>query len=215
MKNHKAHITAVFLCWALFSLHLDAAVYTYNATIDPSAPSTVNLAPGGWEYSWHLSGAPSFTVLPGDTVQGTISFAGNQALQFLGPVGPVTVADIELTLIDRFNVGQIRNNSTTTLNGVTGLLAELNPTTAAGSGGADQLIAALGIISTPTSISFTGFSYSTTVISGGGHYTPDAIHAYNPNNAPGAISAVPEPSVAGLTGTGAVLIILLRRLKRA
>lgn len=211
MKNHKTRITTGFVCFVLFSLHLEAAVYTFDTTIDVSAPTYIGHAPGVWEYTWQLSGAPTFTLQTGDTVQGTISFAGNEALQFLGPV---TAATIDLYLVDPPNTGQLSSDFTTTLNGVAGNPTWQNTFSGGSSGGAALLVAGIGYITTSTTESFTGFSYSTTMTSGSGNYTPDSIHAVSPNDVPGAISAVPEPSLASLIGTG-LIILSLKRMKNA
>jgi hypothetical protein len=208
VKNHEAPIATGFLCCVLFSFHLEAAVYTYNATIDISTPWSISHAPGLWEYAWLISAAPTFAVQPGDTVQGTISFAGNQALQFLGPVN---TADLTFTLTDSANTGQLSTSSTTTLNGVTGPLTWSNPTSSSSAGGGDQFIAGFAGISTPTAVSFEGFSYSTTVLSGSGHYTPYSMSAYTDHDVPGAISVIPEPSVAGLIALGLIILSPKRR----
>lgn len=209
MKNYKTRVAVIgSLCCVFFLFHLEAAVYTYSATIDMGTPSTISEAPGGvWEYTWQISGAPTFGVQAGDTVQGTISFAGNEALQYLGPV---TNAEIELTLTDP-TAGPLSNQSTTTLNGITGSLTGTNVTSTSSASQGNLFIAGIGSISTPTAVSFTGFSYSATVNSGSGQYTPSVITAYTTNDVPGAIAVIPEPSVAGLIGIGLIILLLRRR----
>ena len=207
MKNYKAAVAAGILV-LLFPLHLKATNYTYNATIDITTPFSVGHSGGQqWDYLWVISGAPTFAIRPGDTVKGTISFMDNQALQFLGPVD---AASIDLDWMDFDNTLQNHTLFTTTLLGVTGPLAWPNPSSGASfSPGADLSVGSANI-STPTAVSFSGFSYSATVVSGSGNYMPYFFSAHTPNGAAGAISVVPEPSAAGLFG--AALIILSRKL---
>src|SRR5687767_11732446 len=121
MDNHRTHIVAKAFLFLLFASHLQGqgTVYTYNATVDISSPWNVSNSGGQWNYIWLITGAPTFTVQAGDTVQGTISFAGNQAMQFLGPVSGGSIA---WTWEDFGNTTPNNTQSSTTLNGITGQL---------------------------------------------------------------------------------------------
>lgn len=176
MNNHIIRIAAKVFFLLLLSFHLNATVYTYNATIDITSPFSVSNSGGEWNYVWIFSGAPTFTLQSGDTVQGTISFTGNDALQFLGPAYS---AGIYLEFADFFSSGplpSITSVSTTTLNGVAGYLTSQNPTSATSSG-AGSFNPGVALVSTPTAASFNGFSYSGTVTSGSGDYMPNIIRA--------------------------------------
>ena len=205
MKTIKSHTAALLPVLLLFSFRLEAAIYTYNATIDISTPFNIDHPVGSWDYLWIISGAPTFTIQPGDTVQGTILFAGNEALQF---VGPANNASIDLTWVDFSSTTPTHTLSTTTLNGVIGLDTLLNPTSS-GSFASGEIGTGFANISTPTAVSFTGFSYSTEVVSGSGQYRPYYFSAYTANDVMGAISVIPEPSMIGVFGIG--LIILSRK----
>jgi len=191
----------------LFSSHLQArgAIYTYNATLDLSSPFNVSNSGGQWNYIWIISGAPRFTLAPGDSVQGTISFAGNQALQFLGPVDTGFV-NWEWTDFGSSGSTPNRTGCTMTLNGVNGPLTSPNPSISGTQSPGYSLIAGDSTISTPSTVSFTGFSYSATLLSGGGNFAPYYFTAQ------GAISVVPEPPVIGLLGTGIIVLLLVKRL---
>jgi hypothetical protein len=214
MKNHRTHIIAGIFFLLLFSFHLRATVHTYNATIDISSPWNVSNSGGQWNYLWIFSGAPTFTVQSGDTVQGTISFTGNQALQFQGPVN---AGSISWTWTDFGNATPNSTQSTTTLNGIAGQLNWPNPTATSSTSPGSYLEVGNAQVWTPTAVSFTGFSYSATVLSGSGSYTPYFLSAYSPNGAQqGAISVIPEPSAMGLIGIGIILLLLIKkRLKKS
>jgi len=210
MNNRRTHVAAKVLLFVLFSFHLKAAVYTYNATIDISSPWNVSNSGGQWNYLWLITGAPTFTIQAGDTVQGTISFTGNQALQFLGPVSLGSVAWI---WEDFGNATPNSTQNTTTLNGITGQLTFPNPTDTSSTSPGGPLVAGYAQIWTPTAVSFTGFSYSTTILSGSGNYTPYFFSAYSPNGAQqGAISVTPEPSAISLIGIGIIFLMPLKKL---
>lgn len=213
MKIHKTYTVAKAFLFLLLSFHLQAQgiVYTYNATVDISTPWNVSNSGGQWNYLWIITGAPTFTVRAGDTVRGTISFAGNQALQFLGPVDAGSIA---WTWEDFGNPTPNNTQSTTTLNGITGqLITWPNPTHSSSTSPGGPLAAGSAVIATPTALSFTGFSYSAAVLSGSGNYTPYFFSAYSPNGSQqGAISVVPEPSKIGLIGIGIFLLMFRKKL---
>jgi hypothetical protein len=206
--KRKSRIAAKVCFLLLFSFHLRAAVYTYNATIDISSPFNVSNSGGQWNYLWIISGAPTFALQAGDTVQGTISFAGNEALQFLGPQ---TLGDI---IWSWYGSGTANTTSTTTtLNGITGQLSYSNPTYSSGSSPSSSIVAGLSQVWTPSVVSFTGFSYSSTLTSGSGNFGPYFFSAYSPNGSqPGAIAVVPEPSAISLIGLGIILLPLMKKL---
>jgi len=209
MKKQLTHIVAKAFLFLLFAFHLQAqgTVYTYNATVDISSPWNVSNSGGQWNYLWLITGAPTFTIHAGDTVQGTILFTGNQALQFLGPVNAGSIA---FTWEDFGNSTPNSTQSSTTLNGLTGQNTWPNPTVTSSSGPGGPLVVGDAEVWTPTSVSFTGFSYSAAVLSGSGNYTPYFFSAYSPNGAQqGAISVTPEPSAIGLIGTGIILLMLM------
>jgi hypothetical protein len=209
MNNYRIRIAAKVFFFLLFSLHLKAVVYTYNATITLSAPSTITHLNAEWEYFWNLTGAPTFSVQTGDIVQGTISFSGNQALQFLGPASSAAIY-LEFRAVS--GSGPLTSVSTTTLNGVAGDLTSQNPMSASSSSGGLSFFPGFAFVFTPTAASFNGFSYSGTMTSGGGNYMPYEVGAFNTDDVPGAISVIPEPSVCGLMGLGLTLILLMRKL---
>lgn len=196
-----------FFLLLLFSCRLEAINYTYNTTIDLNTPFHVSHSPGNsWHFWWLIRSAPTFTLQPGDTVQGTISFAENQALQFSGPVD---FANVALFFRDWTNEIQNRTLITSSLNGVAGSLTSPNPRVASTQSPGFNLTVGSANISTSNLVSFTSFSYSAQVLSGGGSYIPYYFEAHTPNDMPGAISVIPEPSVISLIGIG--LIILARK----
>jgi len=203
MKKHKIHLAVALFFLLLSTFHLEATVYTYNTTIDIRSPWYISHPAGQWNYMWTISGTPTFTLQAGDTVQGTVSFASNEALQFLGPV---STASIVFSLRDWTNTIPNSTHCTTSLQGVTGSLTWPNPTVASSSGPGYSLDVGFAQISTPTAVSFTGFSYSATVLSGSGHYTPYFFTANTPYDVEGAISVVPEPYLAGLIGIGLIIL---------
>ncbi len=180
---------------------LHAAVYTYNLTVDLNSaevPSRYLLSD-----EWLLPLGQTINLTSGDTVQGTISFAGNQKLQFTGGLG-LNSSGIALRLESPNNAAS--TTITTTLNGVNGTLSVPNPITS--SSQSDGLIdVAEALIMTPTAqgtVSITGFSYSAQITSGGGDtYLADLTASYTGSGSI-KVSVIPESTSystdAGLFG---------------
>jgi hypothetical protein len=192
---------------------LHAAVYTYNATVDLNASQVSSglESPAGWL----LPPAPGIDLGVGDTLQGTISFAGNVALQFSGALGSGGTS-IFLDFLSPNTTTY--TTTTTTLNGVKGPLSSPNPATSTPNGSSEVVAAVAPILTTTPrgTVSISGISYSALVTSGGGEAYPDELGvSYSPFGI--TVSVVPESSgyATGAAALGLMVAFSLSAMPRS
>src|SRR6266849_4075120 len=76
MQYTKSSLLAAVAFTVTLAGPVDATTFTYSATVD-LAPGTHSSVLGFDVFHVGISGAPSFPLLQGDTISGTITFANN------------------------------------------------------------------------------------------------------------------------------------------
>ena len=191
-----------------------AAVYTYSSTLDLSSGTVY--PDGSYVYDQFLfpGGQPTYSVVDGDTITGTITFANNQRLKILDPNGSYS----EYMSFRFFPQGSSSSVFTSSVHllGVTGNLTGSNPQSVGPSFG-NTVIGATFFGMTPDEVSFSGFDYSVTL--GSGNTGNNVYHAYDVEihaaaNSVEVVSGVPEPSRTLLLFGGLCGVASRRRRKR-
>jgi len=202
-KKARRSVLFVTIATLLCSPFAPAADYVYSDTIDLGAVSQQT------SWNWNLD-APAFSLVTGDTLSGTISFAGNQRLQFNAMGGGSF--DIWARL---FSPVLVTGNltKTTTLNDLQGTIIGENPQEFVGGGIAIAMIFAEAVGQAPNSFSISGFHYSATMtsISGSFESQPGGYLSAAVTSGNGSISVIPEPRAFGLLALGGVALTFCQR----
>ncbi len=193
-----------------FSGRVFSTDYTFTATVDINPTNAVQVDADTISYS--ISGAPTFTLNPGDIISGQITFVGDEAIQYVNPGSALQTFALDLSSATPVNYDV---QLTLTLQNVQGNLIVRNPfnisVTTLSTPNSTLAFADLGLTGFTTSeVSFTGMSYEADMISGGGSFTPSAIEMSS-NGGSNNISTVPEPSTTISLTCGALFVCVRRR----
>jgi hypothetical protein len=185
--------------------------FTFSTELDLSAGYFQDAGGGSSFYLVPFApGQPQFTLLPGDTISGRITFANSQYMQVSDP-GAAHPEYVSLAFYPSAS-DSTDFQSLTTLLGVGGQLNASNPQALTGSG--NTVISATFFGLTDSSLTFTGLDYSITLnsLTGDNHFTPANLQIYAGT---GDISVqptpTPEPSTRALAGLGGLSLLGLRR----
>jgi hypothetical protein len=217
--NHSMALGALALMQTLFFLETaHAAEYSFSDTLDLSQSPAVISGSSDQLDNFYFSGSlPSFDLETGDTISGTITFANNQLLTL---TGNPSATDYYLSLLfpTAASSTYLTGLSSVTLLGVTGSLTSPNPDAYETGPGNSILAAEDSGISTASSFSFTGFSYSVTLTSS--QAVSDVSPSYVQLGQIGSnanfltVSDAPEPSAWALMACGIGVLVGLCRGRR-
>jgi hypothetical protein len=199
MKSHLIAIMAVIGIVLGYSNSVSASTtYTYSSTVDISSPSFFKyegVTFNSYIYTNSINGAPSFTLLPGDTISGTISFLDSQ--EFLVSNQHAAQFASYFLSVSSNGQGNYVFDSMMNLLNVNRPPSSSNPFIASGVSGSGGIIAQFSFnFPADDNLSFTGFDYSITLSSstGSSTFTPNAVYIQY-------MTPVPIPAAIWLFGS--------------
>jgi len=204
MARHNGLLAFLFFASATLSL---GTTFTYNDTITLD-PSQITTSPGRQDYTQFITGATQFSVVSGDTITGTITFA-NGPIEFSG--AGIGYQDISLFFPAIGSSPTFSNSGYITFEGLTGTLTVTNPTPSRNSSGP-----ALAVSESSSGVydfSFTAIDYSLSVTSVSSAPTTVSFYQISvtaPNVSFGT-AAAPEPSSLILIALGAAGIAIFAK----
>jgi hypothetical protein len=192
--------------------------YNYSGALNLSSGTFDNIPPGFEYYNspayesfelFNLPGAGAgFTLNPGDTLAGTITFAGNQSILWKNQTAVDGYFDLEFQNPLSGTIWE----STLTLLGVNGTSGQSSPDVESLEG----TLSAQYFATPNSTVSFTGFSYSLTIsdtATSSGPWTPYVFGIVaGPDDI--TIQAAPEPSSLAFWAGTAALIASCRKLRK-
>jgi len=200
-------------CGLLFLLGLlgltdSSAQVIYNTSVDlTSSTPTFNGVFYRDAFSFNSVTSPLFSLTPGQTVSGTITFGNYQVLALSAPLPSGNEYDFSLTF-NTSGAGTTSDTATVQLLGLTGQLSSPNPypTSNAFSGGPPTSIDAYDTITGGNMISFTGFSFTMnmSIDSEGQDFTSGGFVITAPSGI--VVEFVPEPNCNHLILVGLLLL---------